>query len=270
MNNFSKEIRVMNCVAELIESSLSNVVCCFGKENEGLVSAVWPKGMIEKNYFFILFLELFSSVNAEMVPGSNKDNNLLTLLRKISEKPCLNTMRNDVNRLHRRASEFLDWLDRRFDYCIYSQEIGKHVTINISRREAFYLVGNRCKHTLVRSNNVLKKLVKKYREAGINLLNDEEAFVLEDIDHWFIEDFCAYHFTKLCELESNLYHSIIEYMRPIHMKAVRFKKGMPIRYEIPNKLERSDIRSEYCNLMNKVNKTRIPFIKTPEILEGQY
>ena len=270
MNAMSQEIRVLNCVAELIESSVNYVVCGFGEESGGFVSGVLPKGMIEKNYFFILFLELFSSVNAEMVPGKDKHDNLLTLLRKVSEKPCLNNVQGDADRLDRRVSEFLSWLDHEFDYRIYSQDIGKHVTVTISRREALYLVGNRCKHTLVRSNTVLAKLVRKYREAGVDLLPDEEALVLADIDNWFLEHFCGYHFTKLCELESNLYHSIIEYVRPAYVKALKLKNGMLAGYEIPSELERSDLKSEYYSLMNKVGNPWVPVIKTPEVLTRRY
>ncbi len=270
MNNLSREVRILNCVAELVESSVSRVTCSFGEENEGIVSGVLPKGVIEKYYFFILFLELFSSVNSEMVPGKEKNDNLLALLKKVSEKPHLNAVKGDADQLNRRVSEFLDWLDCEFDYRIYSQEIEKHVTLTIFRREALYLVGNRCKHTLVRSNAVLKKLVKKYEEAGINLLKGEEALVLADIDNWFLEDFCGYHFTKLCELESNLYHSIIEYVRPKYVRALKLKDGMPAGYEIPAELERSDAISEYYSLMNRVSSSWIPFIKTPEILTRRY
>jgi hypothetical protein len=246
------------------------VVCSFGEDRGGIVTGVLPKGTIEKNYFFILLLELFSPVNAEMLPGKDKGDNLLTLLRRVSQKPCLNTVQNDTDRLNRRVSEFLSWLDHEFDYSIYSQEIGKNVTVTISRREALYLVGNRCKHTLVRSNAVLNKLVKKYRAAGISVLADEEALVLADIDNWFFDDFCGYHFTKLCELCSNLYHSIIEYVRPVYVKALRLNEGVPAGYDVPSQLSRSDLKSEYYCLMNKVSNPWIPFIETPEVLTLRY
>jgi hypothetical protein len=270
MNHISQEIRILNCVAELIESSVNYVVCSFGAKRCGIVTGVLPMGTIEKNYFFILLLELFSSVNAEMVPEKDIGDNLLTLLRKVSEKPSLNTVQSNTARLNHRVSEFLSWLDHEFDYSIYSQEIGKNVTVTISRREALYLVGNRCKHTLVRSNIVLSKLVKKYREAGIDVLADEEALVLADIDNWFFDDFCGYHFTKLCELCSNLYHSIIEYVRPVYEKAIRFKDGMPASYEVPTELSRSDLKSEFYSLMNKVSNPSIPAIMTPNVLTLRY
>jgi len=270
MNDAWQEIRVLNCVAELIESSVNYVVCSFGGDRDGIVTGVLPKGTIEKNSFFILLLELFSSVNSEMLPRKDKGDNLLTLLRKISEQPHFNTIQNDADRLNRRVSEFLAWLDHEFDYSIYSQELGKNVNVTISRREALYLVGNRCKHTLLRSNRVLSKLVKKYREAGIDVLADEEALVLADIDNWFLDDFCGYHFTKLCELCSNLYYSIIEYVRPIYVKASKLEDGVPAGYDVPSELSRSDLRSEFYSLMNRVRNPWIPLIKTPEVMMLRY
>jgi hypothetical protein len=267
MNHMPQEIRVLNCAAELVESSVNHVVCNFGEKDHGVVSAVLPKGMIEKKYFFILLLELFSPVNKEMAPRKDRDDNLLTLLKKVSDKPCLNIIQSDVHRLKCRVSEFLKWLDHEFDYRVYSQEIGKHVTIKISRRDVLYLVGNRCKHTLVRSNNILEKLVRKYRETGVELHTDEEILVLADIDNWLFEDFCGYHFATLCELESNLYHSVLEYVRPFWAQA-RLKDGVPGGYEVPSELDGADIRSEYYSLLNKVSNPWMPHIEAPSILKG--
>jgi hypothetical protein len=266
MNEISQEVRILNCVTELIEDSVNYLVCTFGENENGFVTGVLPKDIIEKRYFFILLLEMFSPVNPEMITGINGKANLLMLLQKVSQRPCLNTSQNDTERINRRATEFLTWLDQEFDYSIYSQEIGKNIFVNISRRDILYLVGNRCKHTLVRSNTVLKRLVKKYREAGIDLLVGEEALVIKDIDTWFLDDFCEYHFTRLCELSSNLYHSIIEYVRPVYKKNLRFKDNMPVGYEVPSGLSRSDYISEFYSLMNKVSNPWIPIIKTPEVL----
>lgn len=266
MNEISQEVRILNCATELIENSVNYLICNFGENRNGFVTGVLPKDIIEKRYFFILLLEMFSPVNPEMIPGMSNDDNLLTLLQKISQRPCLNTKQSDIERLNRRASEFVTWLHHEFDYSIYSPGIGKTLTVHISRRDILYLVGNRCKHTLVRSNVVLKRLTKKYREGGIDVPVDEETLVLTDIDNWFFDDFCGYHFTKLCELCSNLYHSIIEYVRPAYVKTSRFKDGMRVGYEVPSGLSRSDYISEFYSLMHKVGNPWIPVIETPAVL----
>ena len=270
MNKLSQEVRVLNCVAELIENSVNHLVCCFSEDRGGFVNWVSPKGIIEQNYFFILLLEIFSPVNPNMIPGKEKNDNLLTLIQKISKEPCLHTNQNNSSRMGRRASEFLDWLNQEFDIPIYSAEIGKNINLNISRKDALYLVGNRCKHTLVRSDAISEKLARKYRDSGITVSVEEETLLLQDIDDWFFDDFCIYHFTKICELYSNLYYSIIVYVRPVYESSSIFKDGVQTVFKIPSELTRPDYSAEFRSLINKVRNTWIPLIQTSETLIPHY
>lgn len=79
----------------------------------------------------------------------------------------------------------------------------------------------------------MRRLSKKYRESGIEVTEGEETLVLNDIDSWFIDDFCLYHFTKICELCSNLYHAIVEYLRPEYEVRLRCRDTIGYSYDIP-------------------------------------
>ena len=116
----------------------------------------------------------------------------------------------------------------------------------------------------------MQKLVQKYRESGVETTKGEEALVLEDIDHWFFDDFCGYHFTKICELCSNLYHAIIEYVRPEYQAWEKRESGLVHSYDLPSTLTRSDYISEFYELLNKVRIPWVPVIQTEQMLTFRY
>jgi len=124
-----------------------------------LLKTILPQNYVAKKYFFILLLELFSVVNKEMIPVTDQGDSLIDILKEISINPLLNSDKELTVGLNKTTTEFLEWLETEFEYDIYSANISKEITIYLSRRDALYLIGNRCKHTLVRSNIILKKLV---------------------------------------------------------------------------------------------------------------
>lgn len=270
MIDLSQEIRVLNTTAELIESSVNHMVCTFFKNEVDIVTEVKPKNLIEKKYFFILFLEIISPVNSEMIPGKEQGDSLLTIVRRICENPILSSDADNTERLAIRSQEFIDWLAHEISYKLYSANLGRDINVKISRNDILYLVGNRCKHTLVRSNRIMSKLAKKYQESGVDTEHDEKALILEDIDNWFFDDFCDYHFTKLCELCSNLYHSIIEYVRPEFNKRLVQKDGIMYSYKMPSSLTCSDQKSEFYELFNRVRNVWVPVIQTLDVLIKRY
>jgi hypothetical protein len=269
MIDLSQEIRVLNTTAELIESSVNHMVCTFLKNEADIVTEVKPKNLIEKKYFYILFLEIISPVNREMIPGKEQGDTLLTIVRRICENPILSN-EADTKRLAVRSQEFIDWLALEISYKLYSANLGKDVNVMISRNDILYLVGNRCKHTLVRSNRIMSKLAQKYHESGVDTENGAKALILEDIDNWFFDDFCGYHFTKLCELCSNLYHSIIEYVRPEFDKRLVQKDEIMYSYKMPPSLTCFDQKSEFYELFNRVRNVWVPVIQTLDILTKRY
>jgi len=265
MNELWQEVRILNCTAELIENLVNHLLCSFSTPSNGIVTEVKPKDIVEKKMFFILLLEVFQPVHKEMLPNKKKGDSLLTLTLDVAKSPLLNSNTTDSERMAQMATNFIDWLDKEFEYSISSQNIGKDVDLMISREKALYLVGNRCKHTLVRSNSILETLIKKYQKAGIEIQGDEKTLIIDDIDNWFFDDFCGYHFTKLCELSSELYHSIIAYLIPVYENRGVFENGTLKSYNIPKELTRSDHKSEFYELLNKTRHQWIPHIKTNEL-----
>lgn len=270
MIDLAQEIRILNTTADLIENAVNRLVCTFITNDSNETVEVKPNDLIEKKYFFILFLELISPVSSKLIPSKEDKDNLLTIIRKIGLSPIL---RNDITRsedLTSNSQEFLDWLNKEISYNIYSANLGKNINLTITREEILYLVGNRCKHTLVRSDILIKKLAKRYNESGIETINGAENLILEDIDSWFFDDFCGYHFTKLCELCSNLYYSIIEYVKPEFDKRFVREGEVLYSYRIPSSLTRTDETSEFYELFNRARKIYIPKIRTPQILTSRY
>lgn len=271
MIDLPQEVRVLNTTAELVESMVNHLICCFNESGRGPVTEVRPKDVIQEKYFFVLLLEMFTPVSAELVPKRGHGECLLTIIRQISDRAQLCSVNAaSVKRLGRCSQEFLDWLSHEFTRTLYSQDLGKTVHLTISRRDALYLVGTRCKHTLVRSDRIIRKLVQKYRNSGVAIAEDEEALVLDDIDTWFLEDFGNYHFTKLCELCSNLYHAIIEYVRPEYETRSRIEGGIARLRDVPAALTRSDHISEFYELFNRVRNPWVPFIRTGRHLTLRY
>ena len=249
---------------------MNHLICCFNNRDDGVCTSVLPRDIIQKIFFFVLLLEMISPVNKEMLSCKENGDTLPKVLLRITKNPQLITYNENAEMLANRCQEFINWGSHEFTYDLYSANIQKEISVVISRRDVLYLVGNRCKHSLVRSNVIINKLVKKYRDSGGDISEDEEVLIIEDIDNWFFEDFCGYHFTKICELLSNLYHAIIEYVRPQYEDSMRTRDGGRYYYEIPSIIIQADHRSEFYELLNRIRNPRIPIIQTDQSLIGRY
>jgi hypothetical protein len=265
-----QEIRILNATTDLVASSVNHLLCCFYKDDHDIVVEVKPKDLIEKKYFYILLLEMIAGVNQQLVPAKYDGDNLLTLIQRIAGSPNLSSAPDNVERLSNRSRQFLDWLSYEFSYNLYSANIGKEICVRLSRKDALYLVGNRCKHSLTRSNAITQKLVRTYRASGVSVADDEEMLLLQDIDNWLFDDFCGYHFTRICEFCSNLYHAIIEYVRPEFISRATRKNGAIQSYDVPRALTGSDQVCDFHELLNRVAKPWIPVIQTPSYLTLRY
>lgn len=263
--NENIEVRALNSLSEIIESIVNYSVCRLPENKDELVTEVFPKNNISKKYFYILILELFSPVNKEYFPDKAHNDSLLTTLDTTLENPLFGlSIKSKL--LKQRVVEFLTWVDTEFTYEIYSQNISKELEIKLTRKDALYLIGNRCKHALPRSNLIAKKLVNIYKQSGLELQINEEIKILGDIDIWLLDDFGGYHFTKLCELCSNIYHAVHEYIslesdiRTIHHEDGRYS------YDIPSNI--NDF--EFYELFNRFRQSRIPKISTNKYLQYRY
>jgi hypothetical protein len=268
--NIQQEIRVLNSSVELITSYVNYAICCFPEDRSKLVTSVLPQDSTAKKYFFILLLEVIAAVNKEIIPGKNDGDNLLRLLHRISVSPQLDCNLESTAALKKSVEEFETWLNHEFYYEIYSANIGKELKIRLCRKDAIYLIGNRCKHSLLRSNAILGKIVKIYKNSGVLLDPGTEILILEDIDNWLFDDFGGYHFTKLCELSANVYYGIVQYVRPIYVKCLVKADEIQYSYKMPSELTEDESKFEYYELLNRVRSPFLPAIETYEHLEGRY
>lgn len=268
--NIQQEIRVLNSSVELITNYVNYAICCFPEDRTELVKTVLPNDSTAKKYFFILLLEVIAGVNKEIIPAKSDGDNLLRLLHKISLSPLLDTASECTTALKKSIEEFETWLNHEFEYDIYSANIGKELKIKLTRKDAVYLIGNRCKHSLPRSNAILKKIMKIYNQSGANLDPGTEILALEDIDNWLFDDFGGYHFTKLCELSTKVYYGIVQYIRPIYERSLVQEDEIMYSYIIPPEVTEEESKFEYYELLNKTRSPFLPRIETWEHLEGRY
>jgi hypothetical protein len=268
--DIKQEIRVLNSSAELIKHYVNNAVCCFPEDPTEIVRTVLPQTHLSKRYFYILLLDVIAGVNIELVPDKENGDNLLTLLNKISCNPLLNKNHENTKALQRSTEDFITWLEKEFEYDIWSANISTQVKIKLSRKEALYLIGNRCKHSLLRSNSILEKLVKLYKAGGVDLDPGSELLLLEDIDVWLLDDFGSYHFTKLCELSVKVYYGILQYIRPVYNQNIYKIDAARYAYKIPLIITDNVSKFEYYELLNRARKSYLPAIETSESLQQQY
>ena len=219
------------------------------------MKTVLPNDHISKRYFFILLLEIIAGVHKEMIPNKRDGDSLIDILNGISCDPKLNKETNSTKSLKESTNEFNTWLKTEFEYDIYSANIRQEITIKLSRKDALYLIGNRCKHTLSRSNSILKKLVGIYKKSGVNIEPSNEILLLEDIDTWLLDDFGGYHFTKLCELCSNIYYSIHEYISPVIKLRLQQQDDIMYSFKVPDTRTREDEGFGFYELLNRVRSS---------------
>ena len=268
--NIQQEIRVLNTAVELITNYVNYAICSFPEDRTVIAKTVLPKDNTAKKYFFILLIEVIAGVNKELIPTKEDGDSLLRLLHKISEFPILGDNPNSTKALKKSVEEFESWLNHEFEYDIYSANIGKELKIKLTRKDAIYLIGNRCKHSLVRSNAILKKITKIYNQSGASLDPGTEVLVLEDIDTWLFDDFGGYHFTKLCELSSKVYYGIVQYIRPIYEEALVKEDDTRYSYITPQEVTEQESKFEFYELLNQTRAPFLPPIETWEHLVGRY
>ena len=73
MIDLQHEVRALNAAAELVESGVNHLICCFGRRADGVITDVMPKDLIEKKYFFVLLLEMVAGVNRELSPAKTME-----------------------------------------------------------------------------------------------------------------------------------------------------------------------------------------------------
>lgn len=267
--DIQQEIRVLNASVELITSYVNYAICCFPEDRTKIVTNVLPKDGTAKKYFYILLLEVIAGVNKEIVPGKNDGDNLLALLNRICASSKLDPESASIDPLRKSVEEFQGWLEHEFEYEIYSANISKNLKIKLTRKDALYLIGNRCKHSLLRSNSILKKLIRIYKESGAEIDPGTEVLVLEDIDNWLLDDFGGYHFTKICELSSKVYYGIVQYVRPIYDSCIVREGDIKYSYIIPESVTQEESKFEYYELLNRIRSPFLPRIETWELLEDR-
>ena len=268
--NPSEEIRALNSVTDLIENIVNYSVCMLPDNKNEIAKTILPKDHISKKYFFILYLELFAGVNREMIPGKEDGDSLIDILNKISLDPVLNENPKDAIALKKATNEFNMWISTEFEYDIYSANIQQNIKIKLTRKDALYLIGNKSKHTLSRSNTIIKKLVNIYKESGVILEPHNEILLLEDIDTWLLDDFGGYHFTMLCELCSNIYHAIHEYIVPVIMYRVKKVDDLRYKTDLPEYLIKDDEIFEFHELLGRYMRPWLPKIQTWDALNKKY
>lgn len=264
------EIRVLNVSVDLVSSYVNYTTCCLPEERTTMVTSILPSNSPAKRYFFILLLEMISSVHDRVISDKNPGDTLLSLLVRISENPKLDPESMHISALGRAAKQFQDWLDYEFAEPVYSANIDREFCLRMRRDEALYLIGNRCKHTLTRSSTLIKRLLGAYGNSGVDLTPDDGVLVLEDIDDWLYEDFGGYHFTKLCELSVGVYHEIVNYVEPVHKRALVRKDNNRYSYALPSEIDSVAAQFEFYELLNRANRPFLPAISTSRHLEGRY
>lgn len=264
------EVRVLNVSVDLIASYVNYATCCLPEDRTTTATSILPSSSSAKRYFYILLLEMISSVHDGAISAKNPGDTLLSLIVRISEDPKLDPESMHISALGRAAKQFQNWLDYEFEEPVYSANIDREFRLRMRRGEALYLIGNRCKHTLIRSNTLIKRLLGAYGNSGVEISPDDGVLVLEDIDYWLYEDFGGYHFTKLCELSASVYHEIVNYVEPVQKRALVRKDHNRYSYALPSEVDGIAAQFEFYELLNRASRPFLPKIATSHHLEGRY
>jgi len=215
-------------------------------------------------------LELISYIRSKELHIEKKS--LLMLLKDVSRDPQLKSDRPNTDRLRKSTDAFIQWLQFEFEHGAWDMDsVDIEKPIKMSRHDALYLIGNRCKHILPRSDAILRKLREIYRENEIDGKHETDDMLLQQIDVWLMGDFDAYHFTKVCELSADVYYGIVEYVESLPREIRKYSGGF-YSYQCPSYLGYDDeTKMVYFDLLSRVANPVIPKnIKTCESLQKKY
>lgn len=270
MNDEEKEILILNSVLDAASDLMSALLITAYKNAQGFVTEVKPKDYLEKRLFSIILLEMISPLDNTLFKGKQKT--ALEYLIEIGQSPMLGGKRGG-KRIAKVASNFLQWLDKEFNY-EFDSTVGKRVHVKFTRKEVIYFCGNQNKHFGFRLGAVVRKMTDIYTKSGISVSSGIEPLkLLEDVQTWLYDDVFAYHFTKICEYIAAVDAAIMEYLAPVYRKRFKNIGGTFYRYVLPRKIKSEFSKNQYYELLNKFrNKNAIEQMKfkTQDWLEKKY
>lgn len=270
-NRYYREICILKSAIDLIRGYVNRSVC-FIPDIDPITQIRPNDATIGMRYFYVLVLELISYIRSKELRIKKKS--LLMLLKDVSRDPQLKSDRPNTDRLRKSTDAFIQWLQFEFEHRAWEMDsVDIEKPIKMSRHDALYLIGNRCKHILPRSDAILRKLRKIYRENEIDGKHGTDDMLLQQIDVWLIDDFDSYHFTKVCELSADVYYGIVEYVESLPRDVQKHSCGFHF-YQCPSYLGYDDeTKRVYIELLNS-NSVSSPFIpkniKTCESLQKKY
>jgi len=268
-NRYYREICILKSAIDLIKGYVNRSVC-FIPDIDPITQIRPNDATIGMRYFYILVLELISYIRSKEL--HIEKTSLLTLLNEVSRDPQLKSEHPNTDRLRNSTDTFIEWLKFEFEHEAWEMDgVDLEKPIKMSRHDALYLIGNRCKHILPRSDAVLRKLREIYIENEMDGKHETDDILLQQIDVWLMGDFDAYHFTKVCELSADVYYGIVEYAESLPRDIQKHICGFRF-YQCPSYLGYDDeTKRVYIELLNSVSSPFIPKnIKTCESLQKKY
>jgi len=219
--------------------------------------------------FIILLLDFLSPADKYI---TGRGVSYLQALAEICESPQFN-INASINLLNSAVNNFSEWLDTEIDVYVWSSNINKETTLNLSRKELIYICGNITKHSFSRLSKVLNKIQKIFLRCGETLSLEECLLALEDCYDRFFYDVISYRSSSIIEQINNIRWGIHEYLTPQYTAAITYENGNPPRYsyKYPKELNNRFARNCYWGLLNNVRST--PFVdkfKTYDVLSIRY
>ncbi len=159
-----------------------------------------------------------------------------------------------VNDLKNSIEALESWLSYKKAITLWLPTININATIDVSRLEFLYIIGNHSKHNLSRLTGVSRDVAKILTNHSYAVPEEQIPLVLDEFVENLDENCFFYYSTWLSELLNNVRWGLQAYLKPTFVRSYRagIEDSLRYSYEYPHDIQGDVPRQWFWRLMNNV------------------
>lgn len=223
MNNFEKEIIILNACSSIINDMVNRSIFTICNKDDSLVVTdeeiqLLPHTEVHQKFFNILLVEFLSGPNKkilglEQIPQNDKEIGYLYYLKGVCESPSLSPY---DGKLQETVDDFIKWLKEEFiiEKCWFPS-IDQQLDIKIARWQFIKICGDLSKHGFIRLDKRVEDIVSVFENNHVKINKEQAYLILPEFYEWFHNDVFNYHINTIAEFLNKINWAIYDYVRPI-------------------------------------------------------
>lgn len=200
----------------------------------------------------------------------SSDLTFLFYLRRIVDAPQLG---GDTENLRDAVESFSLWLEGNSSVeKVWFPSVELELDLTIERRIWIKICGDIAKHSFVRLEPNVGKIVRIISEHGKSIDAGQAYLILPEFWDWFHTHLFAYHASTLAEFLNNIRWELYGYLQPEFQRAYRREENsIEYTYDVPPAFQHPLAKAMYWEMMNNCrSEPWFPRFSVTESLKTQF